>query len=96
MSHADAPAVSQKELLRKKLIERGWRDELKEYCKEVSAEFSVDTCCHTTVSATLCAGGQGCHLASFQHCMTSLVRVSHFASCANAGDQEQGARGHNH
>jgi hypothetical protein len=24
-----------KELLRKKLIERGWRDELKEYCKEV-------------------------------------------------------------
>ena len=24
-----------KELLRQKLVERGWRDELKEYCKEV-------------------------------------------------------------
>jgi hypothetical protein len=30
-----AGAYRLKELLRKKLIERGWRDELKDYCKEV-------------------------------------------------------------
>lgn len=58
-----------KELLRKKLIERGWRDELKEYCKEVGG------CAHL-----LCAqarAGSSCMPRFLQRAAACTVSIRH-------------------